>query len=130
MWPFSLFKKIANDPAIGETRGDYIGCYLFGVETPGANNASYHSLAIAVEDLTADCQQFFSDFLRDVPDAPAAEREAVQDFLQQLPQRLNAHLALPRHVANAQPLLVLGEQHVFLRNGMRARKKEAGRYLE
>ncbi len=35
MWPFSLLKKLTQDPPVGQPRGDYIGCYLLGTEAPG-----------------------------------------------------------------------------------------------
>ncbi len=45
MWPFSLLKKLSQDPPVGQPRGDYIGCYLLGTEAPGQAGVSYVSLA-------------------------------------------------------------------------------------
>lgn len=126
MWPFDFLKKLSRDPDVGQTRGDYIGCYLLGTETPGQHDASYHSLATTREQLHADARQFLEDFLQEHPALPAPERAQVQSLLDHLPERLDAHLAGDTR----QPLAVQGGSHLFLRTGMRARKKEQGRYLE
>ena len=92
MWPFSLLKKLSQDPEVGQTRGDYIGCYLLGTQTAGRDD----------------------------------DRLALQDLLNHWPARAKAHLA----AANGRPLAVQGGSLLFLRTGMRARKKEKGVYLE
>lgn len=127
MWPFSLFKKLSQDPAVGQTRGDYIGCYLLGTQpTGGLDQASYISLAISREQLEQETREFLQGFLQDNPGIPEQERKNVQNLLEHLSQRLEQHLSS----ATREPLLVQGEQELFLRTGMRARKKENGNYLE
>lgn len=126
MWPFDFFKKLSRDPDVGQTRGDYIGCYLLGTETPGQSDTSYHSLATTREALLADARAFLQGFLQQHPDLPQVEREALQSLLDHLEERIDAHLAGDTHL----PLAVQGGSHLFLRPGMRARKKEKGRYLE
>lgn len=126
MWPFSLFKKISQDPDVGQTRGDYIGCYLLGTETPDAHDASYHSLATTREALEADARSYLQDFLRDHPEMGADARAQVQSLLDHLSERLDTHLAGDMR----QPLAQQGGSHLFLRKGLRARKKHQGRYLE
>ncbi|MCD2513917.1 hypothetical protein [Comamonas endophytica] len=126
MWPFDFFKKISRDPEVGQTRGDYIGCYLLGTETPGLHDASYHSLATTRAALLDDARSFLQGFLQEHPQLPDSEREELQSLLDDLETRVDAHLAGDTR----KPLAVQGGTHLFLRPGMRARKKEQGRYLE
>lgn len=126
MWPFSLFKKLSQDPPVGQTRGDYIGCYLLGTNTVGQENVSYISLAITPEQLTQDAREYLQNFLQDHPQLNAAERLSLEDLLAHWQERADAHLA----AANHKPLAVQGGTQLFLRTGMRARKKEKGVYLE
>lgn len=126
MWPFDFFKKLSQDPAVGSTRGDYIGCYLLGTETPGTKDTSYHSLATTREALLDDARTYLQDFLRDHPQMEASDRNHLQALLDDLPARLQAHLSGDTR----RPLAEQGGTHLFLRTGLRARKKEQGRYLE
>ena len=126
MWPFSLLKKISQDPPVGQTRGDYIGCYLLGTEAPGQAGVSYVSLATTREQLQADARTYLEGFMRDHPQAADSDLAAIQALLDDLPQRLDAHLAGDMR----QPLAEQGGTVLFLRPGMRARRKEQGRYLE
>ncbi|QKV53649.1 hypothetical protein HUK68_12510 [Comamonas antarctica] len=126
MWPFDLLKKLSRDPDVGQTRGDYIGCYLLGTETPGQHDASYHSLATTRAALIDDARAFLQGFLDAHPGLPESERAQLQSLLDHLEARIDAHLAGD----TKKPLAVQGGTHLFLRPGMRARKKEQGRYLE
>lgn len=126
MWPFDFFKKLSRDPEVGQTRGDYIGCYLLGTETPGQDDASYLSLATTRAALYADARRFLQGCVQEHPSLSASERVALQSLLDDLEVRIDAHLAGDTR----QPLAVQGGSHLFLRTGMRARKKEQGRYLE
>jgi len=58
MWPFSLLKKLTQDPPVGQPRGDYIGCYLLGTEAPGQAGVSYVSLATTREQLEAHARAY------------------------------------------------------------------------
>lgn len=118
MWPFTLFKKLSRDPDVGQTRGDYIGCYLLGTETPGLHDASYHSLATSRSALQDDARCFLQGFLQDHPELAAPERAALQSLLDHLEERLDAHLAGDTR----QPLAVQGGSHLFLRKGMRTKQ--------
>jgi len=127
MWPFSLLKKLSQDPAVGQTRGDYIGCYLLGTHTAGRDDdISYISLATTRAQLEQDARQYLQDFLCQHPQLADAERQALQDLLEHWSARADAHLA----AASGKPLAVQGGSELFLRTGMRARKKEKGVYLE
>lgn len=130
MWPFGLLKKLSQDPAVGQTRGDYIGCYLLGTHTSGRDDdISYISLATTREQLQQDARQYLQEFLQQHPELAAAERLAVQDLLENWNARAEAHLTLADGKPS-QPLAVQGGSELFLRTGMRARKKEKGVYLE
>jgi hypothetical protein len=127
MWPFSLLKKLSQDPAVGQTRGDYIGCYLLGTHTAGRDDdISYISLATTRAQLEQDARQYLQDFLCQHPQLADAERQALQDLLEHWSAHADAHLA----AASGKPLAVQGGSELFLRTGMRARKKEKGVYLE
>ncbi|MDN5507239.1 MAG: hypothetical protein L0H10_25985, partial [Comamonas sp.] len=79
MWPFSLFKKLSQDPAVGQPRGDYIGCYLLGTHTSGRDDdISYISLATTREQLELDARQYLQEFLEQHPQLTEAERHALQ----------------------------------------------------
>lgn len=130
MWPFSLLKKLSQDPPVGQTRGDYIGCYLLGTRTPGRtaeeDDTSYISLATTREALARDAHEYLQDFLHRHPQLSASEREVVASLLAEWDRRVDAHLAARAR----QPLAVQGGTELFLRTGMRARRKEKGVYLE
>lgn len=126
MWPFSLLKKLSQDPPVGQPRGDYIGCYLLGTEAPGQAGVSYVSLATTREQLQADARAYLEEFLRDHPQAADSGLGAIQSLLDHLGERLDTHLAGDTR----QPLAEQGGTVLFLRTGMRARRKENGRYLE
>ena len=127
MWPFSLLKKLSQDPLAGQTRGDYIGCYLLGTHTTGRDdNVSYISLATTREQLGIDARQYLQEFLQQHPQLKDSERVALQDLLEHWEERADAHLT----AATGKPLAVQGGSDLFLRTGMRARKKEKGIYLE
>ena len=127
MWPFSLLKKLSQDPEVGQTRGDYIGCYLLGTQTTGRDDdISYISLATTREQLAIDAQEYLQRFLQEHPQLTEADRQALQNLQENWDARADAHLA----AATGKPLAVQGSTHLFLRTGMRARKKEKGVYLE
>ena len=127
MWPFSLLKKLSQDPEVGQTRGDYIGCYLLGTQTAGRDDdISYISLATTREQLKQDASEYLQTFLNEHPQLSDAERQALQDLLAHWDQRADTHLA----AAGGKPLAEQGGSVLFLRTGMRARKKEKGVYLE
>lgn len=127
MWPFSLFKKLSQDPPVGQPRGDYMGCYLLGTHTSGRDDdISYISLATTREQLGVDARQYLQEFLQQHPQLKDSERVALQDLLEHWEERADAHLT----AATGKPLAVQGGSDLFLRTGMRARKKEKGIYLE
>ena len=127
MWPFSLLKKLSQDPPAGQPRGNYIGCYLLGTHTTGRDdNVSYISLATTREQLGIDARQYLQEFLQQHPQLKDSERVALQDLLEHWEERADAHLA----ASTGKPMAVQGGSDLFLRTGMRARKKEKGIYLE
>ncbi|CAM4170339.1 hypothetical protein COAQ111491_08060 [Comamonas aquatilis] len=127
MWPFSLLKKLSQDPPVGQTRGDYIGCYLLGTHTAGRDDdVSYISLATTREALEQDALQYLRGFLQSHPQLNAQERSTIESLIEHWKERADAHLA----AASGKPLALQGGAVLFLRTGMRARKKEKGVYLE
>ena len=66
------------------------------------------------------------EFLQQHPQLKDSERVALQDLLEHWEERADAHLT----AATGKPLAVQGGSDLFLRTGMRARKKEKGIYLE
>ena len=127
MWPFSLLKKLSQDPEVGQTRGDYIGCYLLGTHTSGRDDdISYISLATTREQLDKDAHEYLQKFLQEHPQLSNNSRNPLQDLLDHWVIRADAHLA----AATGKPLAVQDGSELFLRTGMRARKKEKGVYLE
>ena len=127
MWPFSLLKKITKDPEVGQTQGDYIGCYLMGTNAlQGEDDISYISLATSRDQLELEAREYLQGFLDEHPQLPATDRDSLQQLLARLAERIDTHLA----TASASPPLIQGGRALFLRTGMRARKKDKGVYLE
>ena len=118
MWLIDFLKKLGRDPEVGQTKGDYIGCYLLGSETPGLHDTSYHSLATTRSQLHDDAREFLQSFLQEHPELQASERAALQSLLDHLEERIDAHLAGDTR----KPLAVQGGSHLFLRKGMRENK--------
>src|SRR5262245_46372141 len=107
MWLFDFLKKLSRDPEVGQTKGDYTGCYLLGTETPGQHDASYHSLATTRAELEDDAREFLQGFLQGHPELPVTERAALQSLLDHLKERIDAHLAADTR----RPLAVQGGSH-------------------
>ena len=76
-----------------------------------------------------DARQYLQEFLEQHPQLNEAERLALQDLLEHWNARADAHLAQDGGKPG-QALAVQGGSELFLRTGMRARKKEKGVYLE
>ena len=123
-------KRPVVPPCLRQPRGDYIGCYLLGTHTSGRDDdISYISLATTREQLELDARQYLQEFLEQHPQLTEAERHALQDLREHWNARADAHLAQDGGKPG-QPLAVQGGSELFLRTGMRARKKEKGVYLE
>ncbi len=104
---------------MGQTRGDYVGCYLMGVETQGQDEISYISLAISRSELEVDARNYLENFLQQHAHLPEQELGAVRLLLTDLGPRLDVHLAGDMRL----PLAEQGASKLFLRTGMRASNK-------
>lgn len=124
MWLFDLFRKLSRGPNVGETFRNFIGCYLFGYEAEGAAQAEYIALPTNREWLEREVRQYLQEFLAAHPDA--VEVPTVTAALSELPQRLSQHV-----MGNmSQPFLALPGVSLFIRTGMRERRKENGKFVE
>lgn len=124
MWLFDLLRKLSRGPKVGETFRHFIGCYLFGFEADGEKQPTYIALPSNREWLEREVRQYLQEFVDAHPGA--AEVPAVQATLDTLPQRLDAHLAGKLN----QPFLGLPGVNIFVRTGMRERRKENGKFAE
>lgn len=124
MWPFDLLRKLSRGPDVGETFRHFIGCYLFGFEAEGAKQPEYIALPSNREWLEREVRQYLQEFVDDHPHA--REVPAVQAALADLPQRISAHIDGDM----GQPFLALPGVNLFIRKGMRERRKEKGQFVE
>ena len=124
MWPFDLLRKLSRGPDVGETFRHFIGCYLFGFEAEGEQQPTYIALPSNLEWLEREVRQYLQEFVDEHPHA--SEVPAIQATLADLPQRLAAHVA----GGMGQPFLALPGVNLFIRKGMRERRKESGKYAE
>lgn len=124
MWLLDLLRKLTRGPAVGETFRHFIGCYLFGYEAEGADHAEYIALPSSREWLEREVKQYLEEFVQDHPQA--SEVPAVQAALAELPQRLQDHLDGDM----SRPFLALPGVNLFIRKGVRERRKEKGQYAE
>ncbi|MEG3002873.1 MAG: hypothetical protein RR855_20225 [Comamonas sp.] len=124
MWPFDLLRKLSRGPDVGETFRHFIGCYLFGFEAEGEKQPTYIALPSNLEWLEREVRQYLQEFVDNHPQA--SEVPAIQAALADLPQRLAAHVAGDM----GQPFLALPGVNLFVRKGMRERRKENGKYAE
>jgi hypothetical protein len=124
MWLFDLLRKLSRGPNVGETFRHFIGCYLFGYEAEGDKQPTYIALPSNCEWLEREVRQYLQEFVDSHP--TAAEVPAVQATLNDLTQRLDQHLAGKL----SQPFLALPGVNLFIRTGMRERRKENGKFAE
>ena len=103
MWLTDLLRKLTKGPNVGETFRDYIGCYLYGIEGT-----------------------YLQDYVHAQPDPESPKVQLVQALLDELPARLQAHVQGDL----AQPLLELDGALLFVRKGVRQRRKENGRWVD
>ena len=147
-----LFKrKPPTNLAPGETSGDYIGCYLFGIEGEGGNEPSYHSLAVTREELAQDCRQFFQQLLamrveqmqraQSLPGMPPElaglmplhireqyERDikVSKDIIENIETYIRLHLQQD----TSKHFWRICDMTLFLRIGAGQRQKHGGKYIE
>lgn len=125
MWLNDLLRKITKGPRVGETFRDYIGCYVYGTENGGAK-PEYVGAPVTLEQLEIEIRRYLQDFIstQRAPDSDSVR--TVQALLEQLPQRLAAHVASDMK----QPFITLNDVDLFIRTGVRQRRREKGRFVE
>lgn len=126
MWLSDLLRKITKGPNVGETFRTYIGCYLYGIEGREQQPTEYLGAPTTLPQLQEGIERYLQDFISTQTDPLSPEVQAVQALLQDLPQRLAAHVAGDM----AQPLITVSGAAMFVRKGARGRRKENGRYIE
>lgn len=139
--------------AIGEVRGERIGCYLLWITDEDDSPASYHSLATSKSELIDDCQRLFTEMRRlkieqitNGPQHPPGmpdelykmtatdfqrrwERELSEltQLSLRIDQAVSAHLDAEPPSA---PLYTNGFLSVHIGTGERVRQKVRGEYIE
>lgn len=132
---FDFFRPKKRQLEIGETDGDYIGCYLFGIEGDDSSPPSYHSLATTRDTLVSDCREFFEGFAEQkaelVNSSPLGARHQ-QDLKVIINTIKNIESFIDMHfkTKNSEPFLVVAGLKIFLRVGARKRQKVNGKYIE
>lgn len=148
---FNILKKTEKPILPGEVRGEYIGCYFFGIAGHRQDDDSYHSLATTRGELISDCKSFLARLLEikkekldnpkkipSLPDhlanlMPAEIRErhhrdlaVISDILQNIDRYIDMHLASD----TTKPFWTVSGMELFLRIGGRKRQMINGKYLE
>ncbi|CAM2161488.1 hypothetical protein PSAC2689_100080 [Paraburkholderia sacchari] len=126
----------ATPLAVGQTDGEHIGCYLFGIEEGPMGPKSYHSLATTREELLADCREFFASFaeLKEklVSDSPSGARhrqdvKVIRNTIDNLDMFVDEYMQQRRP---GEPFLAVAGVNLFLTTGVRKRGKIEGQYIE
>ena len=126
MWLTDLLRKLTKGPDVGETFRDYIGCYLFGTEVAGAPKPEYIGAPATLEQLEVEVRRYLQDFISTQKGTVTPEVQTVQDLLTDLPQRLFTHV----HGDMSQPFISFPSIDMFIRKGVRQRRKENGKFVE
>lgn len=126
MWLTDLLRKLTKGPNVGETFRDYIGCYLFGTEVAGAPKPEYIGAPATLGQLEAEVRRYLEDFINTQGGTVTPEVQTVQALLADLPQRLFTHV----HGDMSQPFISFPSIDMFIRKGVRQRRKENGKFVE
>ena len=122
-----LLRKLTKGPNVGETFRDYIGCYLYGTEgiTP---KPEYLGAPASYAQLEQGLRAYLQDFVDAQADRQSPKAQQVQKLINELPARLQAHLRSDETMR--QPLLEMDGAILFVRKGVRQRRKENGQFVE
>lgn len=125
MWLTDLLRKMTKGPDVGETFRDYIGCYLYGTEgrTP---KPEYLGAPATLAELELGLRTYLQDYVQLQPDAASAQVQQVQALIDNLPARLQAHIAGDM----GQPFFEMDGTLLFVRKGVRQRRRENGKFVE
>lgn len=125
MWLTDLLRKMTQGPNVGETFRDYIGCYLYGTEgrTP---KPEYLGAPTTLPELEQGLRAYLQDYVRLQPDSSASKVQQVQALINDLPARLQAHVNSDMN----HPFLEMDGTVLFVRKGIRQRRKNKGKFVE
>ncbi|MFZ7310701.1 hypothetical protein [Comamonas jiangduensis] len=126
MWLNDLLRKLTKGPDVGETFRDYIGCYFYGTEVSGGNQPEYVGAPATLEQLESGVRRYLEDFLSTQSGSNTPAVHTVQAVLTELPQRLQAHVRSDMTL----PFMALDGTEMFIRKGVRQRRKENGKFVE
>ena len=126
MWLTDLLRKLTKGPNVGETFRDYIGCYLFGTEVAGAPKPEYVGAPATLEQLEVEVRRYLEDFISTQGGTVTPEMQTVQAVLADLPRRLKAHVQGDMRL----PFVSFPGIDMFIRKGVRQRRKENGKFVE
>ncbi len=126
MWLNDLLRKLTKGPDVGETFRDYIGCYFYGTEVSGSNQPEYVGAPATLEQLESGVRRYLEDFLSTQSGSNTPAVHTVQAVLTELPQRLQAHVRSDMTL----PFMALDGTEMFIRKGVRQRRKENGKFVE
>ena len=126
MWLTDLLRKLTKGPNVGETFRDYIGCYLFGTEVAGAAKPEYIGAPATLEQLEVEVRRYLQDFISTQKGTVTPEVQTVQALLADLALRLNTHVQGDM----SQPFISFPGIDMFIRKGVRQRRKENGKFVE
>ena len=135
--------------APGETSGDYIGCFLFGIEGVEGEQPSYHSLATNFNELNEDCRAFFHQLLVNrqqqmrakldalppamadlIPAAVRAKHEKEIRVISGMRDNVESYTRLHIEQNTSVPFIEVCGMRIFLRLGARKRARRGDQYLE
>lgn len=128
-------KEVVKNLDIGEVSGDYIGCFLFGIEGDENNPPSYHSVAKTREELVADSREFLRELAqrkRDLVESSPVAARHEQDLRVIVNADENLEVFINRYLDSKDdsPFLRVAGIGIFLRKGVRVRQKLNGKYIE
>ena len=126
MWLSTLLRKMTHGPDVGETFRDYIGCYMYGCEVRGSEQSAYLGAPASRQALEAELRAYLQDLLQAPDTAASPHLPAIAALLQTLTARLDSHLATDLQA----PLAQWDDMSLFVRKGVRERRKAQGRFIE
>lgn len=132
---FGKKEKATKNLDVGEVSGDYIGCYLFGIEGDEDNPPSYNSVATNYKDLVKDSRVFLNELAqmkRDLVESSIMSERHEQDLrvIMNAENNLESFMNLYLESNDTSPFLRVAGIEIFLRKGVRVREKINGKYIE
>ncbi|MGN1057718.1 MAG: hypothetical protein ACI4QS_13500 [Comamonas sp.] len=126
MWISDLLRKITKGPNIGETFRDYIGCYTYGIAYKDSEQFEFGGAPTSLQALEHELADFLSALLEDSARAARLDLPKVHALQAQLGQHLHSHVSTSMEA----PFADLGHILLFVRKGVRERRKVNGQFIE